>query len=87
MRKHHRGKHCVTILNLSGQELEKQNIQPKLIMLKQLMGLRKLIWNKVSNDKKNNWITSGNDPIMSLAWNVYKYLKDNFFGEIDDDSI
>jgi len=69
----------MTTINLSGQELERQDIQPKLIKLKQLMDQRKVIWDKIPDGKRKKWVTLDKDPIMSLAWDVYKYLKDNFF--------
>jgi hypothetical protein len=43
------------------------------------MELRKEVWDRLPVAKKKAWIASGKDPIMSLAWQVYRYLRDNFF--------
>lgn len=72
-------------LNLTGQSVEYADIAPKLLKLKNLMDQRKEIWNKISTEKKKLWVTSDKDPIMSVAWDVYKYLRNNFFGEEHDD--
>lgn len=68
-------------LNLSNQETAKNNISPKLLQLKQSMDTRKDIWDKLPIEKKKKWVTSGKDPIMNIAWDVYKYLRNNFFNE------
>lgn len=68
-------------LNLSGQEAEKNQIAPKVQQLKNRMNERKVIWDKLPDDKKKLWITSGKDPIMTLAWNSYRFLRDNFFSD------
>jgi len=68
-------------LNLTGQEVYAQDIQPKVNQLKTLMNERKVLWDRLSNEKKKVWITSGKDPIMTLAWNAYSWLRDNFFGD------
>ena len=71
-------------LNLSGQNLERADIAPKLLRLKNLMEQRKPLWQKASYDKRKKWVQSDKDPIMGIAWDVYKYLRDNFFGGQDD---
>jgi len=43
------------------------------------MELRKQIWDRISFEKKKQWIVSDKDPIMTLAWQTYRYLRDNFF--------
>ena len=68
-------------LNLTGQATSAGQIQTRVNQLKTAMDLRLPIWNKLPVAKKKQWIASGKDPIMTLAWNVYKYLRDNFFGE------
>ena len=75
----------MTELNLSGQSVERAGIAPKLLKLKNLMDQRKPIWNKVSTEKKRLWVKSEKDPIMDIAWDVYKYLRNNFFGESEID--
>ena len=71
-------------LNLSGQQAYKDAIAPHIQTLKDRMNERKVIWDKLPDDKKKLWITSGKDPIMTLAWNSYKYLRDNFFEDTDN---
>ena len=68
-------------LNLTDQLAEKDAIQPKVNKLSQLMNQRKPFWDKASLEQRKKWVTSDKDPIMSLAWLIYKYLNDNFFGE------
>ncbi len=68
-------------LNLTGQNAERTTIAPKLLRLKQLLDERKVIWSKIPVEKKKKWIKSEKDPVMNLAWDIYKYLDKNFFGE------
>jgi len=70
----------MAILDLSGQQAAYNLIAPKIQQLKDAMDLRKAIWDKLPTAKKITWIQSDKDPIMSLAWTVYKYLRNNFFG-------
>ncbi len=72
-------------LNLTDQLTEKNGIQPKINKLNQLMQQRKPFWEKASLEQRKKWVKSGKDPVMSLAWVIYKYLKSNFFGGIKDD--
>jgi len=71
-------------LNLTGQNLERADIAPKLLKLKNLMDQRLPIWQKIPREKKKKWVQSDKDPIMGIAWDVYKYLNNNFFGEVND---
>lgn len=73
----------MTTLNLTGQNLEREDILPKIIKLKSLMNERKTIWDKLPYKKQNAWVMSDKDPIMALAWSVHRYLKD-FFKGLDD---
>lgn len=66
-------------LNLAGQQAYRNTIAPHIQTLKSRMNERKVIWDKLPDDKKKLWITSGKDPIMTLAWNSYRFLSDNFF--------
>lgn len=76
----------MTTLNLTGQSVSASQIQTRINTLKTLMDERKVVWVKLSVEKKKRWITSGKDPIMTLAWQIYRYLRDNFFGqEVDTD--
>jgi len=72
-------------LNLTGQTTLSSTILTRINQIKAAMELRKEVWNRMSVAKKKAWIASGKDPIMTLAWNIYKYLRDNFFGqEVDN---
>ena len=75
-------------LNLTGQDVEYSTIAPKLLRLKQCLDERKAIWQRITFAKRKAWVVSGKDPIMSLAWDIYKYLDNNFFGRrfYDDDA-
>ena len=68
-------------LNLSGQQTAVDQIAPKIQQFKNQMDLRKPVWDKLPDSKKKKWITSGKDPIMTTAWQIYKYLRNNFFTE------
>lgn len=68
-------------LNLTNQEVDKQDISPKLLKLKNRLDQRKVIWDKLPIEKKKRWIQSEKDPIMDIAWDMYRYLRNNFFGE------
>lgn len=71
-------------LNLSGQSTLAAAIQTRVAQLKTAMDDRLPVWQKLSDEKKKKWVTSGKDPIMTLAWNIYKYLRDNFFERVVD---
>lgn len=66
-------------LNLTDQAALAATIQTRIVQLRDAMELRKPIWQRMSYAKKKAWITGGRDPIMTLAWNTYRYLRDNFF--------
>ena len=72
----------MAILRLSNLETAKSSIAPKLRTLTQELDKRIEIWQKIPPEKKRAWIKSDKDPIMSLAWDLYKYLDRNFFGEV-----
>lgn len=42
---------------------------------------RKVVWDKMSIEKKKQWVESNEDPVMKLAWDVYNWLDNNFFGK------
>ena len=71
----------MTDLNLSNQQTAVNTIKPYITALKDRMDNRKPVWDKLSDEKKIKWVKSGKDPIMTLAWNVYRYLRDNFFNQ------
>ena len=68
-------------LNLTGQNLERADIAPKLLKLKNCLDERKVIWQKIPVEKRKLWVTSEKDPIMDISWDIFKYLRNNFFGE------
>lgn len=72
-------------LNLTNQQQERDQIAPFIQQLKDKLNQRKPIWDKLSDKKKKKWITSGKDPIMTLAWQTRKFLN-NLFGEGVDDA-
>lgn len=69
----------MTELNLTGQATAAGQIQTRITQLRGLMDQRLPVWNKLPLAKKKAWVKSGKDPIMTLAWAIYKYLRDNFF--------
>ncbi len=74
-------------LVLTGQGIERADIAPKLLKMKNLLDQRKVIWQKIPPEKRKVWVTSEKDPIMDIAWDIWTYLRANFFGEdyYDDD--
>ena len=72
-------------LNLTGQSTIAGQVQTRINQLRTEMDKRKVVWDRLPVTKKRAWITSGRDPIMTIAWQVYRYLRDNFFGqEVDN---
>jgi hypothetical protein len=72
-------------LVLTGQSTIAGQVQTRINTLKTEMDKRKEIWNRLPEAKKKLWITSGKDPIMTLSWQTYRYLRDNFFTqEVDN---
>ena len=74
----------MTDLNIVNQQQYTDNIQPKMLLLKEQLDLRSPIWAKVSCDKKKAWIKSDKDPLMTLAFQLGQYLKDNFPELLED---
>jgi hypothetical protein len=68
-------------LNLTGQSTLAGQVQTRIVQLRNAMDLRKEIWDRLPLAKKKAWITSGKDPLMTLAWKIFRYLRDNFFGD------
>lgn len=69
-------------LNLTGQAIAKDEIWPKLVQLWGLMQDRKSVWDKIPSNKREAWVenASTNDPIMDIAFDIYKKLHNQFFG-------
>ncbi len=70
-------------LNLTGQSTLAEQVQTRINKFRAAMDLRKEIWDRLPLAKKRAWVKSGKDPIMTLAWKIYRYLRDNFFKEED----
>ena len=72
-------------LNLTDQATLASAVQTRINQFRNAMELRKEVWMRLSKEKKVAWIKSGKDPIMTLAWQIYRYLRDNFFdAEVDN---
>ena len=69
-------------LDLKNQTALYVLVAPRIDKLKAAMALRKDVWDRLPQEKRKNWIASDKDPIMGLVWDVYRYLRDNFFGEV-----
>lgn len=72
----------MTVLNLTGQQTARDQIWPYLVQLWGLMQDRQVMWNKISETKRQTWINLAptDDPIMDIAFDIYKKLNNNFFG-------
>ena len=68
-------------LNLNGQQATVNTIRPYINALKTRLDQRKEIWDKLDVKKRRKWIAGGKDPIITLAYSIYKYLHRNFFSE------
>ena len=73
----------MTEIRLINQQAYADNIAPKVQALKTQMDARIDVWQRVSIEKKKQWVKSDKDPIMALSWDMYKYLRDNFFEGVD----
>lgn len=71
-------------MNLINQVNIKTSLTPVLQLLKTQLEARQSVWNKTQKSKKVAWVKSGKDPVMTLAYQTYKYL-DKFFGRSKDD--
>ena len=65
-------------LNLSNQTNLRNQILPAIVALKNAMIARKPMWDKLPFRKRKAWVMSDKDPIMSLAWDIYKALDEYF---------
>lgn len=68
-------------INLTGQDADFTTIRPKIIKMKQMMNDRKVIWDKLPHAKRKVWVTSGQDNIMTLAYQTYQFLCEFFDSE------
>ena len=67
-------------LELKNQQAVCNAITPKIQQLQAVLDARKELWDKLTPDKKEAWIS--NDPVLLLSNDLYTYLKD-YFGELD----
>jgi len=79
----------VADLNLTGQQAVYDAVAPKMLQLKEEMDKRRAIWDKLPDEKKKLWIQKAmddptKDAVMKIAWQMYRYLRDNFFERTDD---
>lgn len=65
-------------LSLTGQSTISAQVQQRIKNLRTEMEKRREIWFRLPYEKKRLWVKSGKDPIMSLAWTIYKYLREWF---------
>jgi hypothetical protein len=65
-------------LSLSNQCTISNQVQQRINALRTEMEKRREIWFRLPYEKKRLWVKSGKDPIMSLAWTIYKYLREWF---------
>ena len=74
----------MAILNLTNQIIAHNEIAPKLQHMKSLLVARKIMWDKLSIKQRKKWVVSEKDPIMNIAWSIYKYLDSNFFEDTEE---
>ena len=67
-------------LTLNNQRQASNAVKTRTDDLKTLLDSRRAIWEKLPFEQKRVWIRDGKDPVMSLAWEVYDFLDQNFFG-------
>lgn len=78
----------MTVLNLTGQSVDYGKIAPRFETLKSLMLERKVIWDKLPEERKVLWLQHPEkDTIMGLAWMIYRWLHNNFFGKINPEDV
>lgn len=74
----------MTTLNLTAQGIDRNEILPHVLNLWLSMQDRKPIWDKISPEKRSVWVNKSvdndKDPIMALAFDIYKKLNNQFFG-------
>jgi hypothetical protein len=69
-------------LTLSNQAAAKSAVEPALAQLDSLLESRRAVWERLPPEKRKGWIDKGLDPVITLAWAHYRYLK-SFFKEVD----
>lgn len=66
-------------LNLTNQTALAGQVKTRTDQLRTELEKRKGVWDRMPAEKKRAWVKSGKDPVMGLAWELFKYLKNNFF--------
>lgn len=66
--------------NFTNQQDFVDTLLPYLQTLKTEMNNRRTLWDKIKFEKKKAWIQSEKDPVINLAWGMYKDLNDFFTG-------
>ena len=65
-------------INLTGQQTETDKIQPYIDKLELLLTQREPVWNKLTDKEKKKWLQSNKDPILTMAYEHYLFLKEFF---------
>ena len=68
-----------TSLKLTDQKATADSVDFEFKKLKKALDDRKELWTKCPPEKRRAWIKSEKDPVINLAWDIYKYLDKNFF--------
>ena len=68
-------------IDLKNRGSDKTDIEPKLQKLKNRLNDIEPLWKKLSPKKRKKILEDNVDPILSLAYSIYKYLEKKFFGE------
>jgi len=71
-------------LTLISQATLKTDVEPKLTQLKTDLEKRKELFLKCDAKKRKLWLDK--DPVLKMAWEQYKMLKD-FFERVDYDNL
>jgi len=71
-------------LTIVNQEAYRDNILPKMLLLKEQLNLRSEIWAKLDMNKKRKWVAGNKDPLMKLAFQMGQYFKENFPELLED---
>lgn len=73
----------MTTFNLTGQKTAANKYQTQLEAIKVELLKRKTVWDRMPIEKKRAWIKGGSDPLFTLGFETYEFLRLNFFGAED----
>ena len=67
-------------LDITGQEVVRNQVAPKFVQLKAEMDKRRPFWDRMSFEQKKRWVQNAQqyDPLMWLAYQTWQYLDDWF---------